>query len=305
MRQTLKAKRRLYSQRFAGRHSTSLTILRRAQKQRKTAACRPLPKRKIFSFLKLPAEIRNVIYTYALTDPHGINFVAVQRNRRRSVERVSQKTLESVSGGRIYYHPTTINDRFDDADDAPMSLVPSLLAVNKQIHQEACDILYSNELVFADPVALYAFMINLGPVSASRLRKIRLNGWGWGRTTKAYNNACFAVLIRATGLEKFRIDTNISWHSQPKGTAQQLYRDAFPWLEAVGDAKGKFDAALDILEVAEESLGRNNWNISKDRSIGSRKEFDAELSRNLSLQQKRVMAPCVKRSRKSKVSNAS
>ncbi|KAF9699970.1 hypothetical protein EKO04_001873 [Ascochyta lentis] len=267
------------------------------KKQRKTAVSRPLPKRKIFPFLELPAEIRNMIYTYALTDPSGINFVAVQRNRRRCVERVSQKTFNSASGSRSYYQSSRINDSIDDANDLPTSLVPSLLAVNKQIHQEGGDVLYSNELAFADTVALYAFMINLGPGSASHLRTMRLSGWGRGRTSKAYNNACFAVLIWATNLEKFQIDTSMGgWYRQPKGAAQLFYRNAFPWLEAVGTAKGKFDAALDILDVTEESLGRSHYNTSQDRSDETRRTmFNTELSRNLELQQNRIMATSVKR----------
>ncbi|KAF2627379.1 hypothetical protein BU25DRAFT_341505, partial [Macroventuria anomochaeta] len=261
-------------------------------------ASRPLPKRKIFPFLQLPAEIRNMIYNYALTDPSGIKFVAVQRNKRRCVERVSNKTFDSVGTGS-YYQSHRIND---DADEQPTSLVPSLLAVNKQIHQEGCDILYGNELVFADTIALYAFMINLGPGSALHLKTMRLKGWGFGRTSKAYNNACFAVLIWATNIEKFYIDANIGWYRQPKNAAQQIYRNAFPWLEAVGHAKGKFDAALDVLDIADESLARGYYGKSQDTSDAHRRKmFNDELSRNLGLQQKRATAKSVKRRKISKV----
>ncbi|KAJ4372726.1 hypothetical protein N0V86_008091 [Didymella sp. IMI 355093] len=275
----------------------------KAKKQRKTAASRPLPKRKIFPFLQLPAEIRNMIYSYALVDPSGAKFVAVQRNKRRCVERVSSKTFSQISGSRSYYQSSRIND---DAEEQATELGPSLLAVNKQIHREGCDFLYSNELVFADPIALYAFMINLGPGgSASRIKTIRLKGWGYGRTSKAYNNACFAVLVYAKNLEKLYIDCNVGWYRQPKSAAQQIYRDAFPWLEEVGRAKTKFDAALDVLEVSAESLGRNHWNASQTPSDAQRREaFNDELRRNLELQQKRVMAGKPAKKRKtSKVSD--
>ncbi|KAJ4359367.1 hypothetical protein N0V95_002197 [Ascochyta clinopodiicola] len=276
------------------------------KKQRKTAASRLLPKRKIFPFLKLPAEIRNMIYAYALTDPSGINFVAIHRNKRRCVERVSQKALSSVSHFRSPYQSSRINDRIDDTNDLPKTLVPSLLAVSKQIHQEGADILYSNELVFADSVALYAFMINLGPGSASHLRLIRLNGWGRGRTSKAYNNACFAVLVSATNLEKLHINTSMGWYRQPKGAAQLFYRNAFPWLEAVGTAKGKYDAALDILDVTGEALGRNYYNTAQGQTgRDERKVFNAELSRNLGVQRNRIMAKSVKKGKMSKVSDKS
>jgi hypothetical protein len=237
-----------------------------------------------------------MIYSYALTDTSGIKFVAVQRNRRRCVERVSDETFDQASHGRSPYQSSKIND---DADEQPTVLVPSLLAVNKQIHQEGCDIMYSNELVFADPIALYAFMINLGPASASHIRKMRLKGWGWGRTSKAYNNACFAVLIWATNLEKFYIDTSIGWCRNVRGAAVQIYRDAFPWLEAVGNAKGRFDAALDVLEVGEKCLDRGHSTYSDTQK---RRIFDDELRRHLGQQQKRVMAKTAKRRKVSKVS---
>ncbi|KZM26461.1 uncharacterized protein EKO05_0005340 [Ascochyta rabiei] len=276
------------------------------KKQRKTAASRPLPKHKIFPFLELPAEIRNMIYTYALTDSSGINFVAVQRNKRRCVERVSRKVFDSVSRFRSPYQPSRTNNSPDDTNDLPAPLMPSLLAVNKQINQEGSDILYSNELVFADPVALYSFMINLGPGSASHLRIIRLNGWDRGRTSKAYNNACFAVLISATNLEKLHIDTSMGWFRHSKGAAQLFYRNAFPWLEAVGTTKGKYDAALDILDVTEEALGRNYYSSSQGQPGGDRRKmFNAELSRSLGLQWNRIMGKSVKKGKTSKVSNKS
>lgn len=238
-----------------------------------------------------------MIYGYALTDPLGIKFVAVLRHRRRCVERVSDKTSNGLPSRGVGYQSNKIND---DADEQATSFVPSLLAVNKQIYHESRDVLYGNELVFADTVALYAFMINLGPAGASQLKKIRLVGWGYGRTTKAYNNACFAILIWATNLEKFYIDSRIGWYSQPKTAAQQLYRDAFPWLEAVGRAKHKFDAALGILEVTEKSLYSGLYGLHGTIDEHRRKLFNKELSRNLASQQRRVKAKSTTRKRLSK-----
>jgi hypothetical protein len=48
-----------------------IPALKRNQK-RKERPARPLPKRKIFPFLQLPAEIRILIYEYALHDPYEI-----------------------------------------------------------------------------------------------------------------------------------------------------------------------------------------------------------------------------------------
>lgn len=243
-----------------------------------------------------------MIYSYALVDPSGHKFVAVQRHKRRCVQRVSNKTFSQAAGRRSYYQSNRIND---DADEQVTELLPSLLAVNKQIHREGCDILYSSEFVFADPIALYAFIINLDQEGAAlRIKTMRLKGWGYGRTSKAYNNSCFTALRDIKNLEKFYIDCNVGWYRQPKNAAQQIYRDAHGWLETVARTKGKFDAALEILEVSAESLGRNHWNASQGQSDEQRrKAFDDELRRNLELQQKRVMAS--KSTKKAKVSKVS
>lgn len=243
-----------------------------------------------------------MIYSYALVDPSGIKFVAIQRHRRRCVERVSDEIFTQVCERSSYYQSSTINY---DAEEQATELVPSLLAVNKQIHREGRDILYSNELVFADPIALYAFMLNIGRGgSVLRIKTIRLKGWGHGRTSKAYNNMCFSALREAENLEKFYVDCSIGWYRQPKNAAQQIYRDAHAWLEDVARVKGKFDAALEILEVSAESLGRNHWNASQYQSDEQRRDaFNGELRRNLEQQQKRVMAS--KSAQKSKISKVS
>jgi hypothetical protein len=241
-----------------------------------------------------------MIYSYALTDSSGINFVAVQRNKRRCVERVSRDTIGTVSRARSPYQSSKIND----GNALPASLVPSLLAVNKQIHRESRDTLYSNELVFADTIALYSFMINLGPTSAKHLKKMRLMAWNNGRTSRTYNNACFATMVYATNLEKFYIDTSIGCYGSPKHAAQQVYRNAFPWLEAIGRAKGKYDAAIDVLDVHNAVLGRF-YHRGSQASQDALDAFNAELSRNLGLQQKRIMAKSVKRRTVSKVSKES
>jgi hypothetical protein len=238
-------------------------------------------------------------------DPSGLNFVAVQRNKRRCVERVSRQLFDRVSSSMSCYQSNRINDDVRDGDNHPAILVPSLLAVNKQIHREGRDFLYGNDFVFADTLALYAFMINIGPASASSLKRMHLLGWGRNRTMKAYNNACFSVLIWASGLEKFCIKTTLGWRDEAASAARQLYRDAFPWLEAVGNAKGRFDAAIDILEMDGVSIG------FYDRSTRSQQElekaelakFNAELRRHLASQQKRIMDKSTRRKKISKVSD--
>lgn len=242
-----------------------------------------------------------MVYNYALTDPSGINLVATFKHKRRTVERVSAETQSKIGGN--YYSTSRLNDGVRAKYEEPMSLVPSLLVVSKQIHFEARDVLYSNEFILADTFALYSFLINLGPSGSRHLKKLRLLGWGYGRAMKAYNHACFAVLAWATNLTAFHIDTTIGWYRNPKTCAEQIYRDAFPWLEAVGRNTGKADGAVEILKCKVESFESRQWNgVSSVKIPGEEKyqEFQAALTKLLGAQQKRIMAKPAKKRRISK-----
>ncbi|KAF2126526.1 hypothetical protein P153DRAFT_297883 [Dothidotthia symphoricarpi CBS 119687] len=263
------------------------------KKRKATRTSRPLPKHKTFPFLELPAEIRNEIYHYVLADPSGINLVSVNKHKRRTVKRVTAKLMEDLRG---YNGSVVINYKIKANTEEPAVLVPSLLAVNKQILHEGRSILYSNEFTFMDTSALYNLLVNLGPTGASLLKRIRLLGWGDGRGTKPYNHACFAVLVWATNLSKVSIDTHMGYHRSTKKVAERIYRDAFPWLEAVGMAQGKVDAAVDILDLSEDSYRFVSTNSDVEEVT---KEIGDHLRTILEAQRKRVMATVVTKKRKS------
>jgi hypothetical protein len=243
--------------------------------------------------MQLPAEIRNIVYTYALTDPSGINLVGAFKHRRRTVERVSADVVTEMSGHRYHF-----NNPYRSKFPEPVELVPSLLATSKQIHQEGRDILYSNELVFSDPSALYSFMLNLSPTSAKQLKHIRLKEWAHRRGIKAYNHACFAVLTQATNIKTLRLDKMSGYASEPRGSASKFYRDAFPWLEAVGAAKGKCDAGVDMLRLEPEFFDYAYWHRNTHANKTDEEktdEFMKELRKLLGAQQQRVMKPIAKK----------
>jgi hypothetical protein len=269
-------------------------------------APKALPKSKIFPFLQLSAEIRNIIYNYALVDASGISFMGSFKHRRRTVERISAEAQSHVQGMGIR------NSRFvqgsnggePDEFEEPVKLVPSLLSVCKQIHQECCGILYSNEFVFTDTFALYNFLLNLGPSGSKYLKHLRLLGWGYGRGMKGYNHSCFAVLVWATNIKTLHLEDTAGYSRQPKDNATQLYRDAFPWLEAVGIAKGKADAAVDILQFPLDRYDSTMYNLPHGEVLSGKEKDDQfleQLSKLLNAQQERVMAPPTKKKRVAKV----
>ncbi|CAN9253157.1 unnamed protein product [Alternaria alternata] len=271
-----------------------------AKKRTTKASSRPLPKRKIFPFMELPAEIRNIIYEYTLTDPAGINLVGTFKHKRRTVERIPAKCQASISHDGPWSGALPINDNIRSQHEQPAALVPSLLAVSKQIHQECIDILYGkNEFVFTNSFALYSFLINLGPRGAKHLKTLRIRGWLYGRAMKGYNHSCFAALVWATNITAFHIDASIGWYRASKYGAEQLYRDAFPWMEAIGLAQGKVDAVVDIIKFSEDHFDvlQSSYRHSSSAMSNEQKhqEFRAALRKSLGAQQKRIMAPTVKK----------
>jgi hypothetical protein len=253
--------------------------------------------------MQLPAEIRNMIYIYTLGDPSGINLVATFKHRRRTVERVSAELMSDIAGTYHWRRKNQINDNLRDKHQEPVPLVPSLLAVSKQIYQEGRDILYNNEFVFADTSVLYHFMLNISPAGAKQLKHLRIMQWNHGRGMKPYNNACFAVLGQATNLQTLHLDELDGYARKPQAAAAQMYRDAFPWFEAIGAAKGKVDAGVDLLQIDPEVFDYTYWHQGTQRVVSGeekRDEYLEALRKLLGVQQKRLMAPLVKKSKKAK-----
>ncbi|KAF2190252.1 hypothetical protein K469DRAFT_624877 [Zopfia rhizophila CBS 207.26] len=242
---------------------------------------RPLPKRKIFPFLELPAEIRNMIYGYCLTDPHGVLLISATKHYRRIAER-----------GDKYEYDRYLNSQNEKSESAlePRPLVPAILAVNKQIYNEGREMLYSNEFKFGDTLALHSFVANIGPRAASLLTDLTLKTWQYSRCMhKAYNHAAFAAMMAATNIKQFKFDCYLGCSSEPKSVARQVYRDGFPWLEAVGVAKGKIDAAVDLIEIRNDNFQGHYW---RSRSQADPEEdfevFKAELRKLLGVQMDRI-----------------
>jgi hypothetical protein len=280
------------------------------EQKRKVPAPKPLKKSKIFPFLQLSAEIRNIIYKYALADASGINLQGAFKHRRRTVERISaeaQSQAQRRGGGYHYRSSQRTNDGKPDGIEEPVVLLPSLLAVCKQIYHESSGILYGNEFIFTDTFALYNFLLNLGPSGSKQLKHVRLLGWGYGRGMKGYNHSCFATLVWATSLETLLIEDTASYSHDPKANATQLYRDAFPWLEAVGMTKGKADAAIDVLQFPPDRYHTTTHALQHRGVVTGKekeKDFLEQLSKLLYAHQKRLMPPPMKKKKVAKVVDA-
>ena len=157
--------------------------------------------------------------------------------------------------------PQPVSDA--DSDSAPTTLptlVPNLLALSHQIYSEAQPFLYGmNAFVLEDTMALHAFLANVGPRNSALLADVTIKAWGYSKTHKALNHPAFTLLVSAVNLRRLHLDCRLHWRSNPKSVAMQVYRDGFHWLEAVGLAKGKFDAAVGIIELLPENFDDSRW----------------------------------------------
>ena len=234
----------------------------------------PLPKRKIFPFASLPAELKNAIYIYALTDANSVFLVSKRKQHRRTVKRDTPHALLTSSCG--YYH----RGRFmhprpaeSDATSTLRTLVPNLLLVNRQIYSEAQPILYGqNAFALEDTMALHAFLANIGPRNVAALADVTIKGWGYTKAHKALNYPALTLLAGAVDLKRLKIDCRISWYTCPKKIAMQVYREAFHWLKAIGVAKRKRDAALEVIEIREENFSASIYGTVSVKDLPSHQE---------------------------------
>ena len=90
------------------------------------------------------------------------------------------------------------------------------------------------------------------------------------------------MLASAVNLGRLHLDCYVGWGG-PRRLARQLYRDGFHWLEAMGVAKGKYDAAIEVIEISDDNwIGLGNTGFIEDETRERKtEEFRAELRRML------------------------
>jgi hypothetical protein len=127
------------------------------------------------------------------------------------------------------------------------SLSPGLLATCKQVYCEAASILYAQRIVFADSAAFVSFAGQLSPMAAKALRHLEIRCWTSTRSRKSMGYLGMSMLAAkgAVNLERFSLNCSLGYFdsysyrrrvkddSIPKRIARKVYRDCYPWLDAV------------------------------------------------------------------------
>ncbi|KAF2144434.1 uncharacterized protein K452DRAFT_316431 [Aplosporella prunicola CBS 121167] len=230
------------------------------KRNKKTASNKPLPKRKIFPFLKLPRELKDMIYEHVLRDSEGINLVNKTKQYRRTVQRVHnfdeyRKLLQRKQ--RLQKHRHCCGSRrlhqLPSETEGVKPLALQLLVTCRQIHDEALPILYgSNAFTFENMPALFHFLANTSTRNRALLKDLTVCSFFQTSAQKAMNPPAFALLATgALNLNRLFFDCLVALPKRADKAAIRLYRDAYHWLEAVGAAKGRSDAAVDVVAVSD------------------------------------------------------
>ncbi|KAM0716678.1 hypothetical protein Q7P37_008123 [Cladosporium fusiforme] len=213
------------------------------KKKARHTRSRQQPEQKPFPFMELPPELRDMIYEMALTDVGGISIVAKTKAYRRDAHR-----------GEIHDQYSSYGDDNNGITPKTRSLVPNLLAVNKQIHNETVNMLYGQKFFFKDTDALHRFLAIIGLRNQQRLLHLDVTNFCTGRNTRALNHCAFMSLAGATNLKTLRLHNDYWYYSSAKGFARGLYSDAHYFLEGYGAANGRKDAAIDILQLDDRNF---------------------------------------------------
>lgn len=238
--------------------------------------------------MNLPAELRNKIYKYALSDQGGVFVTSKSKGYRRLAQRCIESECQSQYNNRWYrYHRNNDSDAENEDEVERRSFVPNLLAVSKAIHAEAGSYLYTQHVTVADNYALLAWLTQIGPRHIKMLREITVNQWCGGRAHKSINFPAIAMLTPATQLQRLNIACSIgyfssySWRNGRKQeiahrVARKVFRDCYPFLEAYAQAKDDVDAAVDLVTIDQDNFSMASGNLEKEMD-----SFKKELGRLL------------------------
>ena len=167
----------------------------------------------------------------------------------------------------------------------PARLIPSILRLCRTIHDEAISMLYvNNTFTFQDTTALHTFLANIRPNNIARLTSLTFKGYGWRRGNQTPNFAALTLLSHATNLTRLHFDCRVTERGGPRKAAAQLYKDGCHWMEAVGIAKGKADAAVEMIEVLDANFDILAYLRGEEPNPGVEEckvQFQEELSRLL------------------------
>ncbi|KAK1060844.1 hypothetical protein LTR74_011535 [Friedmanniomyces endolithicus] len=180
---------------------------------------------KAFPFLKLSKEVRQRTYGFYFAQK-GVVDEAIVIDGKRANKEVFAKTFAEGSKHRV-----------------------GLLAVNKEIYEEAIQAFYGHTLKLESTSTLLDFLSQIPASVRPRLKSLSIKTY-----IKTTSRNAMHFLADSRNLAKLRIDTNIFSEGDPAKAAKAFYADAYRFLENIGAAKGDKVAGVDVLEFGKQAL---------------------------------------------------
>lgn len=232
-----------------------------------------------FPFLKLPAEIRNMIYGYCLVDKqHSISIGIKREKARRRLIKPGDFTSQHGSAALEVLKTSTAHVKGALQWRLNTQLCVQLLRVNKQISNEATTILYAQNLLsFLDPTSMLYFLDQIGDTNMLAIRRISLLFWDV-RVPVVTKYRAFVKLIGAVNLESLALEGgclySMTRYSNSYPDAMHFYQMAQPWLWAVAGRTGSKEAPLALLHlfghdgsVKQEGNGKKQSIIKRAQTV--------------------------------------
>lgn len=130
-----------------------------------------------------------------------------------------------------------------------------LLAVNKEIYGETIQMFYAHTIKLESTTTLLDFLGTLGNSIKPFLRSVEIKNY-----IKTTSRNSMHFLAEAKNIQQLHIDNGVYSEGDPPKAAKMFYQDAYKFLEAVGNAKGDKQAAVDVLSFGK---GAFKWKDDK------------------------------------------
>ncbi|KAK3675775.1 hypothetical protein LTR78_004416 [Recurvomyces mirabilis] len=180
---------------------------------------------KPFKFLELPKEARKRVYMFYFAQRGVINEPIVLDAKRTNKD-VYSKTYADGSKNRV-----------------------GLLAVNKEVYDEAIQVFYAHTLRLESTTTLLDFMGQIPTNIKPYLKSLTIKNY---IKTSSRNSMHF--LAEAKNLTRLHFEAGVFGEGDPVKAAKQFYADAYKFLEAIGAGKGDKTAGVDVLSFGKEAL---------------------------------------------------
>lgn len=254
--------------------------------------------------MRLPAELRNKIYHECLVsdelddaDHQSFYFLASKRGHRHTVDRCTRENAGASHYYNLYhrYNKQPFHRQSDDSSKTSLvkSLSVNLLATCKAIYAEAAPLLYHQRFVFCDTMALMNFMSECKPQTAEHIRHIDILRWLQTRSRKNVGFLAISMLAAkgAVNLQSLRVAGSLGyfspshWRDQRRcmtvhdRVARKVYKDFYPWLEAVGRTSGYMYQALAVLDIGHATWASSTYKWDEDERGNVKAPYEKALKK--------------------------